>query len=200
MLKNACKTAEVAILTVETGLTSDTMLSKSMKTNFTITEAESVDFTTKIMVIDCNIKIVGSGTSYLQVLHTLNVVQILNGVQFDQMGHAYNVDHYPIQFKYCHSAAGSDISHNPITSSKQCCISINGTSDVTVSNKMALPAPAMCYHVGNKAENNVFEKNIAAKSVKMNTGTLYPHGGFGPSFLYYWPNNHFIGNVASGGD
>eukprot|EP00957_Ditylum_brightwellii_P033683 2552846-Ditylum_brightwellii.AAC.1 len=40
MLKNACKTARIATLAVETGLTSDTMLSKSMQTNFPITKAE----------------------------------------------------------------------------------------------------------------------------------------------------------------
>eukprot|EP00957_Ditylum_brightwellii_P163931 12480925-Ditylum_brightwellii.AAC.1 len=34
----------------------------------------------------------------------------------------------------------------------------------------------------------------------MSTGTSYPHDGYGPSFLYYLPNNHFIGNVVAGGD
>eukprot|EP00957_Ditylum_brightwellii_P161458 12293165-Ditylum_brightwellii.AAC.1 len=91
------------------------------------------------------------------------------------MGHAYQDDRYPIQFKYCGSAAGSDVSCNSITSSNQRCISIDGTSDVTVSNNTALEAPGMCYHIGNKAENNIFEKNIAALSKSMSTGTLYPH-------------------------
>eukprot|EP00957_Ditylum_brightwellii_P168552 12829721-Ditylum_brightwellii.AAC.1 len=55
MLKNTGKTAGVAILAVETGPTSDTILSKSMKAKFSIMEADGVDFATEIMVMDCNV-------------------------------------------------------------------------------------------------------------------------------------------------
>eukprot|EP00957_Ditylum_brightwellii_P160956 12254924-Ditylum_brightwellii.AAC.1 len=63
MLKNTCKTAGVAILAVETGPTSNTVLSKSMKAKFSIRETESVNFTTEIMVMDHNVNITTVFTS-----------------------------------------------------------------------------------------------------------------------------------------
>eukprot|EP00957_Ditylum_brightwellii_P130545 9958313-Ditylum_brightwellii.AAC.1 len=81
------------------------------------------------------------------------------------MEHTYNVDCYPVQFKYYHSTDRSDVSHNSIISSKKCCISTNGTSDVTISNNTALLAPGMSYQLRG-IKFHYFEQGIQENKAK----------------------------------
>lgn len=74
---------------------------------------------------------------HLIILHTPNVQQHLEGVQFKQMGQQGNLGRYPIHFHLSHNVSGSTVKANSIIESNQRCIVIHGSNEVLIESNVA---------------------------------------------------------------
>lgn len=79
----------------------------------------------------CNVPMCMGG--YLQVLHTPNVPQIIEGVELTNMGQQGFKNRFPIQFLYTRNVKGTSISRNSIRYSAHRCISMDGVSNTTIA-------------------------------------------------------------------
>lgn len=74
---------------------------------------------------------------HLIILHTPNVQQHIEGVQFKQMGQQGNLGRYPIHFHLSHNVSGSTVKANSIIESNQRCIVIHGSNEVLIESNVA---------------------------------------------------------------
>lgn len=74
---------------------------------------------------------------HLIILHTPNVQQHLEGVQFKEMGQQGNLGRYPIHFHLSHNVSGSTVRANAIIESNQRCIVIHGSNEVLIESNVA---------------------------------------------------------------
>jgi hypothetical protein len=79
----------------------------------------------------CNVPMCMGG--YLQVLHTPNVPQVIEGVELTNMGQQGFKNRFPIQFLYTRNVKGTSISRNSIRYSAHRCISMDGVSNATIA-------------------------------------------------------------------
>jgi hypothetical protein len=113
---------------------------------------------------------------YLQVLHTPGVPQVIEGVEFTNMGqqkHRHNTaggvpqggsNRYPVQFLYTGDVPGSSIARNSIRNSQHRCISMDGVSNVTIASNVAHDTSGHCYYIGYEATDNVVVNNIGSRT------------------------------------
>ena len=59
--------------------------------------------------------------AYMQVFHTPNVPQTIDGVEFQNMGRQKEKNRFPIQFLYTRDVAGSSVSRNTIRNTMHRC-------------------------------------------------------------------------------
>ena len=83
----------------------------------------------------CNVPMCRGG--YLQVLHTPNVAQVIEGVEMTNMGQQGFKNRFPIQFLYTRNVKGTSISRNSIRNSAHRCISMDGVSNATIAANVA---------------------------------------------------------------
>lgn len=74
---------------------------------------------------------------YVQVLHTPNVPQVIEGVELFNMGQMGVVNRFPLQFLYTGTVAGTSIARNTIRGSNHRCISMDGVSNATIASNVA---------------------------------------------------------------
>lgn len=136
-----------------------------------ISKSEDDDFAADIALVSRNFKVI-SGTeetqkgAYLQVLHTPDIAQIIEGVEFDGMGRSGEVDRYPLQLLYSGSVEGTKIDKNTILRSNMRCISIQGTGNATVSNNIAVRNSGHCIYVGYESQDNLIQGNFVSHTSK----------------------------------
>eukprot|EP00554_Chaetoceros_debilis_P007442 CAMPEP_0194077066 /NCGR_PEP_ID=MMETSP0149-20130528/3732_1 /TAXON_ID=122233 /ORGANISM="Chaetoceros debilis, Strain MM31A-1" /LENGTH=4275 /DNA_ID=CAMNT_0038757959 /DNA_START=113 /DNA_END=12940 /DNA_ORIENTATION=+ len=132
-----------------------------------ISKAEDEDFAADLALLSRNFKI-KSGTeeenkgAFLQVLHTPDVAQVVEGVDFDGMGRRGEEDRYPFQLLYSGSVDGTIFGKNTIRRSNMRCIAIQGTSNAVISYNVATQNYGHCVYIGNESQGNTIEGNYVS--------------------------------------
>ncbi len=136
-----------------------------------IAASEHADFATDIALLSRNVKIrsdddeVGGKGAYLQVLKTPDVAQIIRGVEFINMGRKREEDRHPLQVLYSGSIEGTEISSNSIYGSNSRCITVEGTSNVTISGNVAALNRGHCVYIGYESLDNIVEHNLVSDTL-----------------------------------
>ncbi|GJP51855.1 hypothetical protein CLOM_g10985 [Closterium sp. NIES-68] len=134
--------------------------------------------------------------------------QYIEGVQFAYMGQQGVLGRYPLHFHVCGQANQSHVVRkNAIVYSKQRCVVIHATSNMTIEDTVTYESKGHCFLVEEGSENNnVFRRNlgIAVRKVKVvipSMESFDKHTDDKPStFWMANPNNDYINNVAAGSD
>ncbi|CAI5994907.1 unnamed protein product [Closterium sp. NIES-64] len=134
--------------------------------------------------------------------------QFIEGVQFAYMGQQGVLGRYPMHFHVCGEANQSHVVRkNAIVYSKQRCVVIHATSNMTIEDTVAYEGKGHCFLVEEGSENNnVFRRNlgISVRKVKVvipSKESYDKHTDDKPStFWMANPNNDYIDNVAAGSE
>ena len=174
-----------------------------------LTEHDTPGMGVEVALLSRNIKIEGEpgGTAleggYFQVLHTPGVAQVIEGVEFTNMGQQQGKNRFALQFLYSGDVPGTSITRNSIRDSNHRCIVLEGSSNITVEANVAHNTAGHCYYVGSDSIDNQLLYNIGSRT----NGDIY-WGNHVPgesdyhraTFQLYNPRNDYIGNVAAGSD
>lgn len=101
---------------------------------------------------------------YLQILHTPGISQIIEGVDFQNMGQELGKNRFPIQFLYNGDVLGSSVARNTIRNSNHRCIVVEGTFNVTVASNVAYETAGHCYFFGHESVDNIVRGNIGVRT------------------------------------
>jgi hypothetical protein len=139
---------------------------------------------------------------YLQVFHTPNVPQVIEGVEFKHMGQPRGKNRFPLQFLYTRDVNGTSISRNSIRNSLHRCISMDGVSNATIAANVAADTAGHCYYIGFEADDNKILHNLGSRTNNRFSWRDPKPSGYGDhdraTFHFSNPNNDWIGNVAAG--
>ncbi|CAI5470023.1 unnamed protein product [Closterium sp. Yama58-4] len=134
--------------------------------------------------------------------------QFIEGVQFAYMGQQGVLGRYPLHFHVCGEANQSHVVRkNAIVYSKQRCVVIHATSNMTIEDTVTYESKGHCFLVEEGSENNnVFRRNlgISVRKVKVvipSKESYDKHTDDKPStFWMANPNNNYVDNVAAGSE
>lgn len=125
------------------------------------------------------------------VYHTPDVIQTIQGVQFENFGQEGVLGRYPIHFHKSGSTF-SLVSKNVIINSNQRCVFIHDTDDVEIDDNVAFDTAGHCYatETGNE-RNNVFTNNLGAYTKKLtrSNGQSDSPGKTGGGTSTFWIRN-----------
>ncbi|CAI7788686.1 unnamed protein product [Closterium sp. NIES-53] len=118
--------------------------------------------------------------------------QFIEGVQFSYMGQQGVLGRYPLHFHVCGEANQSHIVRkNAIVYSKQRCVVIHATSNMTIEDTVTFESKGHCFIVEEGSENNnVFKRNLGISHTDDKPSTFWMAN----------PNNDYIDNVAAGSE
>ncbi|CAI5529275.1 unnamed protein product, partial [Closterium sp. Naga37s-1] len=137
--------------------------------------------------------------------------QFIEGVEFAQMGQQGKLGRYNIHFHVCGDDGGrSVVRKNVMHDSKQRCVVVHTTFNLTVEENVAYHTRGHCFMVEEGGEtDNTFLRNLGiwTRAVEV----LIPLSAADPTKTEetddapstFWitnPNNNFIGNVAAGSE
>ena len=169
-----------------------------------ISEAEAPGYGVEIAVTSRNIKVIGEddGTDnggYLQVFHTPGVAQVIEGVEFFNMGQLSRKNRFAIQLLYNGDVQGTSISSNSIRESNMRCISVDGTANATIASNVGAGVAGHCFYFDRVSEDNMVIDNLASNV----NNKIHWHNRIdgwddydADGFSIWSPLNHFIGNVS----
>lgn len=138
---------------------------------------------------------------YVQVLHTPDVPQVIEGVEFNNMGQQGAKNRFPLQFLYTKAVAGTSIARNSIRNSEHRCISMDGVSEATIASNVAHNIAGHCYYIGFEATSNLLLNNLGSRTNDLlSWGEAIQHYNDHDTATFFFqnPSNDFIGNVAAG--
>ncbi|CAI5484165.1 unnamed protein product [Closterium sp. Yama58-4] len=141
-------------------------------------------------------------------MHEPGKYELEEGVQFAYMGQQGVLGRYPLHFHVCGEANQSHVVRkNAIVYSKQRCVVIHATSNMTIEDTVTYESKGHCFLVEEGSENNVvFKRNlgISVRKVKVvipSKESYDKHTDDKPStFWMANPNNEYIDNVAAGSE
>lgn len=175
-----------------------------------VSQDENPEFRTHVALMNRNVKIQSQDSDtkrggYLQILHTPNQAQTIVGVEFSKMGQLGVIDRFPLQFVWSGSLAGTRVNKNSFRDNNMRCISMEGTSNVTISQNTANKNRGHCIYIGSLAVNNVIKQNFVTEtsSVSWNDRIEAEDDHSAAAFkLSYQPNdcddNIAVGNSQHG--
>ena len=105
-----------------------------------------------------------------------------------------------LQILYSGSVDGTLIAKNSIVDSNHRGIAVEGTSDVSIYDNVAVNVSGHAFYVGDQSWNNVLERNLGSQTKAIgNSITLSGENDYdAAAFFSRFPPNSFISNVASG--
>jgi len=173
-----------------------------------LSQSDSLLYAAEVLLLSRNVIIEGSNNEmngkggYLQVLHTPNISQTIQGVQFINMGRVGEFDRFAIQILYSGSVNvnGTLIAKNSIVDSNHRGVVIEGTSNALIFDNVAVSVSGHAFYVGDQSQNNVFERNLGSQTMTIDrTITISGENDYdAAAFFSRFPPNSFISNVASG--
>lgn len=197
---------DAVITEVSTTSSGDTSLKLDPAPAAVLSETDTPGMGVEVALLSRNIKIEGDSSDvfnggYLQVFHTPDVPQVIEGVEFTNMGQKGGKNRFALQFLYTRDVNGTSISRNSIRNSFHRCISMDGVSSATIAANVAHNTAGHCYYIGYEASDNVILNNIGSKTNDMIRWTEQL-AGFNDhdraTFYFRHPTNDYIGNVAAG--
>jgi hypothetical protein len=173
------------------------------------TLVESPNFAVEVALLSRNIVFEGDTDdadslmgAHFMVMHTPNVAQLLEGVEFRNFGQQGVLGKYPIHFHLCGDVEGAIVSKNSIRQSKQRCVVVHGTHNLTMTENVAYDTAGHCFMTEDGGEvDNVFRDNLGASTnAVLRENVLGPEDSddFPSTFWCSNPQNEWIGNVAAG--
>lgn len=177
------------------------------------TFVEAPDFATEIALLSRNVLIQGGSDpspwhgGHFMVHHTPMQPQLIEGVEFRNMGQQSLLGRYPIHFHFCDDSSGSSVSKNTIRESNQRCIVVHGTNNMRVSENIAFDTKGHCFMLEDgMEEGNEFVRNLGAQTgapeaIIPDDGTNGEESDDEPATFWITnPTNSFVGNVAAGSE
>jgi hypothetical protein len=169
-----------------------------------LTEEETPGQGVEIAVTTRNIKIVGDddGTDnggYLQVFHTPNVAQVIEGVEFFNMGQLGRKNRFSMQLLYSGNVEGTSLSRNSIRESNMRCISVDGTANATLASNVGAGIAGHCFYFDRLSADNMVIDNLASNvNNRINSNNRIDgwDDHYADGFAIWAPQNNFMGNVS----
>ena len=126
----------------------------------------------------------------------------VSNVEFAQMGQAGRIARYPFHFHMMGSAPDSYIRSSVIRNSFNRCITVHGTSDVTVADNVGYSARGHCYFFEDGVERGVrLLRNLGLSTLRPEAGKrLLETDDVPATFWIQHPDNIVRGNAAAGSD
>lgn len=155
----------------------------------------------EIAVTTRNIKIVGDddGTDnggYLQVFHTPGVAQLIEGVEFLNMGQLGRKNRFSMQLLYNGNVEGTSLSRNSFRQSNMRCISVDGTANATIVGNVGAEISGHCYYFSHESADNMVVGNLISNQKKQ-PNKIDGYDDYESDAYAIWsPANHFVGNVS----
>jgi len=167
------------------------------------TAMDDSNFATELALLSRNIRFEGKegekkNPSFI-VLNTPNIMQIVEGVDFDGFGQEQVVAHHPISFVMSGNS-GSIVSKNTIRNSMNRCINLKGSNNMVVDGNVAYKTRGHCFAVGSDSTGNTFSKNIGAVTQNAINVIDGQTDNFASTFHIAHPSNIFVGNHAAGSE
>ena len=105
-----------------------------------------------------------------------------------------------MQILYSGSVNGTYIAKNSIIGSNQRGIVIEGTSNVSIYDNVAVDVSGHAFYVGDQSWNNVFERNLGSQTKRIEWQFILSDENDyeAAAFFSRFPPNSFVSNVASG--
>ncbi|CAI5515198.1 unnamed protein product [Closterium sp. Naga37s-1] len=129
--------------------------------------------------------------------------QMIEGVEFAQMGQQGQLGRYNIHFHLCGNQAGkSVVRKNVMHDSKQRCVVVHATFNLTVEENVAFNTRGHCFMVEEGGEQgNSFIRNLGVWTRPVKVKISSDETDDEPSTFWITnPNNNYIGNVAAGSE
>jgi G8 domain len=174
---------------------------------------EDGNFATEVALLSRNVLIQGGSDplpwhgGHFMVHHTPGQQQLVQGVEFRNMGQQGLLGRYPIHFHYCVDSPLSVVSKNTIRQSNQRCVVVHGTNQMRIEENVAFDTKGHCFMLEDGMEvGNEFVRNLRAQTGAPET--IIPDGGTNgeesdhepATFWITSPTNSFLGNVAAGSE
>jgi len=101
---------------------------------------------------------------------------------------------------YSGSIPGTSIAKNAIIGSNHRGIVIEGSSNISIYDNIAVTVSGHAFYVGDQSHNNFFERNLGSQTKTISKYiTLYDENDYdAAAFFSRCPPNNFVSNVASG--
>eukprot|EP00271_Cylindrocystis_brebissonii_P021385 TRINITY_DN7575_c0_g1_i1.p1 TRINITY_DN7575_c0_g1~~TRINITY_DN7575_c0_g1_i1.p1 ORF type:complete len:1194 (-),score=130.61 TRINITY_DN7575_c0_g1_i1:1675-5256(-) len=166
-----------------------------------------LDQQAEVVLVSRNIVIMGTDEPspyQLEGGHFINFQtrrdQYIEGVQFYKMGQQGTIGRYSLHMHLVGNAPGIVLRKNSIYMSKQRCIVIHATHNVTIDSNVAYNTKGHCFMVEDGGEmNNTFINNIGLLQEPVTQLISLAESDNQPStFWISAPYNHYINNVAAG--
>ncbi|CAI6007157.1 unnamed protein product [Closterium sp. NIES-64] len=129
--------------------------------------------------------------------------QLIEGVEFAQMGQQGQLGRYNIHFHLCGNQAGrSVVRKNVMHDSKQRCVVVHATFNLTVEENVAFNTRGHCFMVEEGGEQgNSFIRNVGIWTRPVKVKISSEETDDEPSTFWITnANNNYIGNVAAGSE
>ena len=93
---------------------------------------------------------------------------------------------------------GTLIDRNSFRESNQRCISVEGTSNVTISHNTAYKNRGHCIYVGFESESNVIANNLVSDTIDLSSSDSLPYDSdeYACAFNNRYNPNHYMNNIA----
>eukprot|EP00586_Coscinodiscus_wailesii_P000435 CAMPEP_0172477288 /NCGR_PEP_ID=MMETSP1066-20121228/286_1 /TAXON_ID=671091 /ORGANISM="Coscinodiscus wailesii, Strain CCMP2513" /LENGTH=426 /DNA_ID=CAMNT_0013235625 /DNA_START=51 /DNA_END=1331 /DNA_ORIENTATION=- len=104
--------------------------------------------------------------AHVQVFHTPNQVQSINGIEFKNMGQLGEKGRYPLHLHMNGVLEGTTLSKNVVRDSFQRCYVIHGTHSVLLYDNIAYNTTGHCFFFEDGCEiDNTLDRNLGARTL-----------------------------------
>lgn len=167
----------------------------------TITQRAEIGLLNRNIVIRGGESSLTTGLGGHVMVHAGSVARV-SGVEFVNMGQAGRLARYPFHFHMMGSAPDSYIRKSSIHRSNNRCITVHGSSGVTVADNVAFAAKGHCYFFEDGVERNVkLLRNLGLSTLRPAAGKrILDTDNVPATFWIQNPDNIVRGNAAAGSD
>ncbi|MFC4455570.1 G8 domain-containing protein [Deinococcus sonorensis] len=168
----------------------------------TVTEQAEVGLLSRNITVQAAEDSVTSGLGG-QVMVMSGSTAHLEGVEFTRMGQRNTLRRYPVHFHMLGSAAGSYLRGSSLHDLYNRCVTVHGTSDLSIQQNVAYNTVGHCYFMEDGAETgNIFSSNLALlvrrPDTRLHETPLLSSDRNPAGFWITNPANSYVGNVAAG--
>lgn len=106
-----------------------------------------------------------------------------------------------LQLLYNGNVDGTIVSKNSFDQSNQRCVSVEGTSNVTISDNIGFKTKGHCIYIGYQSESNVITNNLVSDTENMKSQHVLvgESDDFSGAFVNKFHPNEYTGNIAVAG-
>lgn len=173
------------------------------------TRKQSQDFAVEVALLSRNIVFEGDTDdsdslmgAHFMVMHTPDVDQLIEGIEFVNFGQQGILGKYPIHFHMCGNVEGALVARNSIRQSNQRCVVVHGTHKLRMTDNVAYDNAGHCFMTEDGGEvDNVFLRNLGASTHAVLTKNVLGPMDSDDRPSTFWcsnPQNEWVGNVAAG--